>query len=56
MRSKRWRKILCGFGWHRLRLDREEINGVWWAFCVDCGARYEQLYDMTYGHTYFRPR
>ncbi len=49
-------RAACFLGVHRLRIDREVINGVQWAFCVDCGCRFEASYDMTYGHTVFKRR
>ena len=52
----KWTRVRCALGCHRLRIDDEYVNGVRWAFCVDCGARYECSYDMAYGHTIFRSR
>jgi hypothetical protein len=48
------RSIACFFGGHRLRKDPRPVNGVWWAFCEHCGARYGGEYDMATGETHWR--
>ncbi len=48
--------LRCFFGLHALVKDDRPVNGVWWAFCSRCGARYGGEYDMAYGHTVWRPR
>ena len=48
-------KIMCFFRFHDLKKDRVPINGVWWAFCSRCGARYGGKYDPMYGTTTWNP-
>jgi hypothetical protein len=50
------RDIRCFFNFHDLMKDEAPINGVWWAFCRRCGARYAGEYDMATGETIWRPR
>lgn len=43
--------IQCFLGFHLLKADKRPINGVWWAFCSRCGARFAGEYDPAYGTT-----
>ena len=48
--------IKCFFGIHLLDKDLAPVNGVWWAFCSRCGARYAGSYDMATGETIWKPQ
>lgn len=34
--------LSCFFGFHALWKDKEPINGVQWALCARCGARFSE--------------
>lgn len=54
--QKLWTGLRCWLSFHALKKDDSPTNGVWWAFCKDCGARYAGEYDPVYGHTHWKPR
>ena len=49
-------RLRCFLNLHALQKDYKPVNGVWWAFCRHCGARYAGEYDMAIGETHWRAR
>ena len=48
--------VRCFFNFHALVRDPQPVNGVWWAFCGRCGARFAGEYDPCYGETIWKPK